>query len=97
MRGKKSATRAVQATIKRLTAQTRTVSRLAAIASHAMMGAAIGLGFAFVAMWSPNFGVTPALLSLPEHRVFDFALTSAFGFAIVAALTGLALGEADES
>ncbi|UYO54850.1 hypothetical protein [Rhodopseudomonas palustris] len=96
MRGKKPSVRAPQARIKKPSPRTRTLSQLTAIASHAMMGAAIGLGFAFVATRSPNFGVTPELLSLPPFRLFDFALTSATGFAIVAALTGLALSEAEE-
>ncbi|MFZ5737963.1 hypothetical protein BJ123_113120 [Rhodopseudomonas thermotolerans] len=96
MRGKKPPARAFE-TIRKLTPTGRMLSRLAATASHAMMGAAIGLGFAFVATRSPHFGVTPALLGLPAFRLFDFALTSAVGFAIVATLTGLAMGDAEES
>lgn len=93
MRSTKPPTRDTSARTRRLSAKTRTLTRLTGCAASAMMGAAIGLAFATIATLSPLFGVTPTLATMtaPEFRLVDFAITSTIAFAIVAALTGLAL------
>jgi hypothetical protein len=72
----------------------QTLARLAGHAGHTMMGAALGLAFAFVATRSPVFGVTPLLakMSAPGFRLADFAVTCALAFGIVTTITGLAIG-----
>lgn len=82
----------------KLTPRARALTKAAGLASHAAMGAALGLVFAFIATRSPMFGVTPILAKMtsPETRVFDFALTSAVAFAVVATMTGIAAQLGDD-
>ncbi|ABE38430.1 hypothetical protein RPD_1192 [Rhodopseudomonas palustris BisB5] len=77
----------------------KAITRMIALASHATIGVAVGLGFAFIATRSEVFGIRRALATLDPSgfRAFDFAVTSALAFGIVATITGIALtfGEDD--
>jgi len=94
MDANKPPTRPTPAKAKKVTAKTQGISRLAGLAGHAMMGAALGLAFAFVATRSPLFGVTPVLAKLkaPGLGLADFAATCALAFGVVTTITGLAIG-----
>jgi hypothetical protein len=98
MRAKKPVSRVKAAKAGKLPVKVTVLSRLVGLASHAAMGAAIGLAFAFIATLSPTFGVMPVLaeMTAPDFRVFDFAITCACGFGIVTTVTGLALSLEDD-
>ncbi|KPF99210.1 hypothetical protein IP86_09550 [Rhodopseudomonas sp. AAP120] len=76
----------------------KTITRTLALAGHAMMGVAIGLGFALLTTRSDAYGIRPALMALDPtgFRLTDFAVTCALAFGVVATLTGLALTLGEE-
>lgn len=98
MRNKKPVTRVKAAKAGKVPAKATVASRLVGLATHAAMGAALGLAFAFIATRSPMFGVMPVLakMTAPDVRVFDFALTCMLGFSLVTTLTGIASAMEDE-
>jgi hypothetical protein len=64
-----------------------------AVASHAAMGVALGLGLALILTWTPFFGVLPLikLSADPEATMATFVGSVALMFGIGAGLTGLIL------
>jgi hypothetical protein len=75
------------------------LARLVGLASHAAMGAAMGLAFAFIATRSDMFGVTPLISTMasPDGRLFDLEITCAIGFGLAAMMTGMASSLGDDS
>lgn len=76
----------------------KAITRTLALAGHAMMGVALGLGFALVTTRSDAYGIRPVLMALDPSgfRLTDFTVTCALAFAIVTTITGLALTLGEE-
>jgi hypothetical protein len=69
------------------------VSLMLAMAGHAIMGAAIGLGFSFVLIFFDGFGLKPLITHAadPQWTAVVFVGTLMLVFAVGATLTGLVL------
>lgn len=69
------------------------LSLMLAMAGHAFMGAAIGLGFSFVLIFFDSFGLKPLITQAadPQRTAIVFAGTMMLVFAVGATLTGFVL------
>jgi uncharacterized membrane protein YqjE len=74
------------------------LSLMLAMAGHAFMGAAIGLGFSFVLIFFDRFGLKPLIIHAadPQWTAVVFAGTMTLVFAVGSTLTGFVLTMMDK-